>query len=474
MPDPKRPNFLIIVSDEHAPQTMGCMGADFARTPVLDRLAARGTTFDNAYCNFSLCVPSRSSFMSGLLCHRIEAWDIGSPLASNIPTWAHMLRAQGYRTIMDGKMHFIGPDNLHGFQEHWHEGIHKVSGFRRGEETGNGTGHGCWSRVRVEDDDTFTTGDLPKRDDAVRFLDTHPAEQPFCLCVGFGFPHYPLHCSRSAFDLYNDVEIPPPVPRESLFGRNVHWSDTVWGFDRFTPEQTRQSRQAYLAMVTMLDGWIGQVLEALERGGHAENTVILYTSDHGDMWGEHGLWGKNLFYEESARVPLIVSGPQLGVREGARVDTPVSLLDLFPTLRDAAGVEGWNIPQDGRSLWAACTQGAALPDIPIFCDYYACDTQGPERMVRYRQHKLNYYHRQGMELFDLETDPRETRNVIDDPAYATVKERLLAMAFADWDPDAIDAAVLRDQNRRTLIGDALQSSQAVGQPRTPSRTAAKA
>ena len=206
-----------------------------------------------------------------------------------------------------------------------------------------------------------------------------------------------------------------------------------------------------MAMVTMLDGWIAEVLDALERSGLAENTIVIYSSDHGDMWGEHELWGKCLHYEQSTRVPLIVSAPSLGVQQGARIDAPVSLLDVYPTFRDIIGAEDWCADLDGRSLWAACRGAEELKDVPVFCDYYGSDTEGSERMVRYKQYKLNYYHRQGIELFDLSSDPNEQVNLADDPAYAEVREELLAMCMADWDVEAIDAAVLADQNRRVLI-----------------------
>jgi len=169
------------------------------------------------------------------------------------------------------------------------------------------------------------------------------------------------------------------------------------------------------------------------------------------MWGEHTMWGKNLFYEESSRVPLIVSGPPLGVRQGQRVATPVSLVDLYPTLRDVVGADRWQLPLDGRSLWPTCLGQAALEDVPVFCDYYASDTLGSERMVRFGDHKLNVYHHQGVELFDLARDPREQHDVSDDPAYASVRDRLLGMALDDWDPAAIDACIREDQNRRALL-----------------------
>ena len=414
-PTVERPNILVILSDEHAPQTLGCMGAGFARTPNIDRLAAGGATFDAAYCNFALCVPSRASLISGLLCHRINQWDIASPLGSEIPTWAHMARRAGYRAVANGKMHFIGPDCWHGFSEHINDGQHKVGGFRRGEENPDRTGYRAWSEVQITPDAEFRCRDQDIKNDAVAFLNEQPHYQPFCMILGFNWPHYPMRVTQSAWDLYEGVEIPDPLPREQMAPRNVHWSDRVWGFDRFTPEQTRDARRAYLAMVSMLDGWVGEVLDALEASGQAENTLVVYTSDHGDMWGEHGLWGKNLFYEESARVPLIFNGPALGVAEGLRVATPVSLVDLHPTFRDVIGAEDWNPLLDGRSLWDGCRGLATLDEQPVFCDYYACDTVGPERMIRYGPYKLNYYHRQGKELFNLADDPHEMTNLIDRP-----------------------------------------------------------
>ncbi len=453
-----QPNILLIMSDEHAPQALGCYGADYVRSPAIDRLAREGVTFDNAYCNFALCVPSRNSFLAGLLPHKVQAYDNGSPLGSNIPTWAHMLRRAGYRCIMDGKMHMIGPDQWHGFHEHWGEGPHRVNGFRWGEETGDGTGYRSWSEVHVIPDEEFQSGDMKRRDAAVEFIENQDRAQPFCLCVGYCYPHYPMRVSESAFRLYDEVDIPPPVPREQVHPRNVHWSDTIWGFDKVTPEESRRSRQAYLTMVTMMDGWVGDLLAALERSGRMEETIVIYTSDHGDMWGEHDLWGKNLFYEESSRVPMVIRAPRFGAEQGRRIATPVSLVDLYPTLREMAGIGNWEVPLDGRSLWSTC-RGAELPEAPVFCDYYSSDTQGPERMIRLGRWKLNYYHNQPqMELFDLENDPREMRNLADDPAHAQVRADLLRRMHADWDPVAIEADIRREQNRRTCIDQALRTS----------------
>lgn len=464
---PDRPNILLIMSDEHAPQTLGCYGADFAITPNIDRLAAEGVLFENAYCNYALCVPSRNSFLSGRLPHRVRAYDNGSPLESAAPTWAHMLRREGYRCIMDGKMHMIGPDQLHGFHEHWGEGAHGISGFRWGEEAPDRTGYTNWSEVAISPEKSFSCLDMERRDLAVSFLRDRERAEPFCLCVGFGYPHYPHRVTDRAFNLYNDVAIPAPKSREHLHPRNVHWSDGVWGFDRFTGEETRRARQAYMAMVTMMDEWVGDLLAALEETGALEETLIIYTSDHGEMWGEHGLWGKNLFYEESSRVPLIVRGPRFGVARGERIETPVSLVDLYPTLRDGAGAADWDVPLDGRSLWPACRQEERLDDRAVFCEYYASDTRGPERMIRWKNWKLNYYHNQpGVELYDLAADGAERHNLGDDPEYASIRDELMERLLADWDPEAVEADIRADQHRRSLICDALRAARrcAAGRP----------
>jgi choline-sulfatase len=291
---------------------------------------------------------------------------------------------------------------------------------------------------------------------SLQYIRSRPADgRPWALCMGFSYPHYPQVFTEAAWNRYEGVTIPEPVHRESFHPRNEKWSDDVWGFNRVPPDEVADMRRAYLAMVTMLDDWIGLLMKTLEETGQAENTVVVYTSDHGDMWGEHDLWGKNLFYEESSRVPLIVSAPSLGVEANRHIPTPVSLVDVYPTLRDAAGVTDWPAEVDGRSLWSACRGEETLAEQPVFCDYYASDTKGPERMVRLGRYKLNYYHHWGMELFDLEADPRERTDLADHPDYADIRRRLLEAATADWDPDAVEADIRREQNRKQLVGESM-------------------
>jgi len=454
----KRPNILFIISDQHAPQVTGCMGADFVRTPNLDRLSREGVTFDAAYCNHPHCVPSRAGLMTGLETHRIPCYDFLSPYSSSLPTWAHMLSRAGYRTEMNGKMHFYGADQLHGFQAHYNEpDHHKIIGFRWGEENPNpAVGLEYWRDLHFEGTakhEKRMADEVAKVADATQFLEKAArSEQPFCLTVGFFGPHYPQICTREMYESYSKTEIPEPKPDSSLHPRNQNWK-RVWGFDRFTDEDTKQGRQAYLAMVSHLDDWIGRILQTLESTGLAEDTIVVYSSDHGEMWGEHGIWGKQCFYEESSRVPLIAHGPKFGIESGVRIDRPVTLLDLYPTFRELAGCDDWDVPLDGRSLAGALRGETTLDWEPVFSEYYGPDTKGPERMVRHRNFKLNYYHNQGMELFDLDADPGEMNDLSDDPSHARTREELLEMLMTDWDPDELDRKVRIDQNRRTLIGE---------------------
>lgn len=448
------PNILLLMSDQHAPQVTGCMGADFVRTPHIDRLAERGVVFENAICNHPHCVPSRAALMTGLETHRIPCYDFLSPLPSHLPTWAHMLRRAGYRTELNGKMHFYGADQLHGFERHLNEPSHeKISGFRWGEENPDpAKGLQYWRDLHHEGDPLFErrmAGEQAKVADATSFLEKAAGDPaPFCLTVGFFGPHYPQICTEAMYRSYDGAAIPDPKPGGNLHERNAYWSD-CWGFDRFTEADTAQGRQAYLAMVSHVDDWVGRILQTLEATGQAENTIVIYSSDHGEMWGEHGLWGKQCFYEESVRVPLVVAGP--GVARGARVRAPVTLLDLYPTFRDLAGAGDWDVPLDGRSL-AEPLAGGTLEARPVFAEYFGPDIAGPQRMVRDQDLKLNYYHRQGSELFDLAADPGEMRDRAGDPAMAGEAERLMGLLTEGWDPEALDAAVREDQNRRTLIG----------------------
>lgn len=456
----KQPNILFLMSDQHTSRLMGCAGSSFVRTPNLDRLASRGVRFENAYCAHPHCVPSRASMMTGLQTHKIPCFAHPAPFSSEIPTWAHMLRHAGYHTELNGKMHFVGADQLHGFHLHRNEHAAQISGFRWGEENPNpNLGKTYWVDLHFEGDPVYekrTRSEISIQHDAIEFLRTAPTDRPWCHVASFAGPHYPQIVTRELFESYTETPIPEPRSGlEGLHPRHQHWA-RCWGFDRLSPEQNRTGRQAYLAMITQIDTWLGGILDALENSGQADKTIIVYTADHGEMWAEHGLWGKQVFFEDSAPVPLIISAPHFGFREGVVVDTPVSLLDLYPTFREWCGVGRWDIPLDGRSLVGSLTGEAPLADVPVFCEYDGADTKGPERMVRFRHLKLNYYHNQGWELFDLAGDPLELNNVAEDPAYRSDRDQLWSILTEGWDPAEIDRRVRLDQEYRTLVGESLE------------------
>ena len=450
----ERPNILFIISDQHTADLMGCAGSRFVDTPNLDRLAERGVRFSAAYCAYPHCVPSRAALMTGLQTFRIPCYDNGATFRSDLPTWAHMLRHAGYYTVMNGKMHFVGEDFWHGFHDHVNERRTAIGGFRWGEERPDPTtGKRYWADLHFQGDPVFERRmreETARVQYAVEFLKRPPADRPWCHVLGFAGPHYPQCCTREAFERYAAAAIPEPLGPDRLHPRHLYWR-RCWGFERLTAEQIRRGRAAYLAMVSQIDAWLGQVLDALDRSGQAERTLVVYTADHGEMWGEHGLWGKQVFFDESARVPLIVSGPSLGIRSNTVVTTPVSLLDLYPTLRTLVGAGYWTVPLDGRDWTAVLRSEAALPDAPVFSEYDGPDTKGPERMVRFQDWKLNYYHHQGMELYDLASDPREEVNRAEDPACRTIRDRLMAMLTSGWDPETVDRLVREDQNRRVWV-----------------------
>lgn len=456
------PNIVLVMSDEHAAPLMGCMGRPYVCTPNLDRLAADGVLFENAYCPYALCVPSRSSCLTGLLPHRIGVYDNGCPCPSDIPTWAHMLSAAGYRTHLVGKMHFIGPDRRHGFEGGVCDGPYPVSGFHWGQTEPAPEAYRTFTACRVDAAVGEACADARRRDAAVAFIRDAEPGRPFCLTVGFDFPHYPHQCTPEALAPYEAAAIPEPLEAGRLSERNRRWREDVWKFHRIAPEETRRLRRIYLAMVSMMDGWVGDVRSALAARGLLEDTVFIYTADHGEMWGEHGMWGKNLFYEESSRIPLIVAAPGLGVGAGRRIRTPVSLVDLYPTLRDIGGPGDWDAALDGRSLWPALRGGEPLADLPVFCEYYGSEVSGPERMVRLGPHKLNRYDDGELELFDLEADPRETTNLAQRSDMAGVRERLRSCLLDGWDPGVIAGQVRASQRRRVLV--------ARGRARAPERS----
>lgn len=451
-----QPNILLIMSDEHGPMFSGCYGHPIVQTPHMDRLAERGVLFENAYCNSPLCLPSRMSFMTGRYISNIEVWDNDSILATNAVTWAHQLRAVGYDVVLAGKQHFVGPDKLHGFRAQlardphgdnrhpifpWREGVIAAKQPWQGVyQAGPGT------TKEIEVDDEVEAATLAYLRDPAR------KEQPWAINASFIAPHFPLVAPQQYWDLYppEEMDLPniPPGHLETLHPVYQRMR-TMFGLIDYTEEELRRARAGYYAIISYLDDKIGRMVDVLEETGQLDNTVIIYTSDHGEMAGEHGMWRKSNFYEQSSRIPMIISWPGQ-LPEGKRVSETVSLVDLVATVVEIAGAPTV-APLDGDSLLALARGEAAEWKDMAFSEYLAHGVIRPMAMLRRGRFKLNYSLDDPVELYDLEADPGEFHNLANDPAYANVREGLRAELLAQWNPVELEQRIRQSQEERLLI-----------------------
>ena len=458
------PNILILMVDQLAGTLFPDGPADWLHAPNLKRLAERSTRFANAYTASPLCAPARASFMSGQLPSRTRVYDNAAEFASDIPTFAHHLRRAGYRTMLSGKMHFVGPDQLHGLEERLTTDIYPADfgwtpDYRKPGERIDWWYHNLGSIAGAGVAET--TNQLEYDDDVVhqasrKLYDLsrgHDA-RPWCLTVSLSHPHDPYVARRRFWDLYEDCAhldpAFPPVAEDAMdrhSRRIMEASD--WLSYAVTPEQVRRARRAYFANISYVDAKIGELLAVLD--ATRQGAAVVFLSDHGDMLGERGMWFKMSFREASARVPLMIAAPGL---EPGLVTTPVSTLDLAPTLCAIAGVS-----MDEVAPW---TDGVSLMERgegrgPVPMEYAAEASEAP--MVALRDGRWKHV-RCALDpdmLFDLDADPHETKNLAGDPAHATTLARLHAMSEARWDLGAFDRSVRESQARRIVVYEALRN-----------------
>jgi choline-sulfatase len=456
------PNILIVMSDEHDPSVSSTYGHPFVETPAMDRLAARGAVFDAAYCNSPLCVPSRASFMTGKHVHRIGVWDNGVPLASDEPTWAHRLNRLGYETALIGKMHFLGPDDRHGFQVRDvsdREPIYRRQGRGAFKPANWDTPVtlGAFGRGLIAagpSDSAFQVYDDSVIDGAAQYLTrVSGSPQPWATCVSFITPHFPLVVREEYwaryFPAHADLPELPDGAADRLHPQNKRFRDYL-GCGEATDEEVRRARAGYYGLVSFFDDHLGRVLDVYDELGLAESTVIVYVSDHGEMNGNHGLWFKSSFYEQSARIPMIVSWPG-HIAQGVRLRRVASLVDLVRTVLEIAGeTDAGDL--DGTSLVPLLT-GVETDDAggEAIAEYAAHATDRPARMIRRGRYKLNYYWREPVELFDLESDPGEMSDLSGSPEHREVVEELTAAILDGWDPEEVDRVVRESHAKRRLI-----------------------
>lgn len=459
------PNILILMVDQANGTFFPDGPAAFLHAPNLRRLAARSTRFANAYTGSPLCAPGRASFMSGLLPSRHRVYDNAAEFASDIPTYAHHLRRAGYRTALSGKMHFVGPDQLHGFEERlttdiypadfgwtpdWTRPLERVDWWYH--NLGSVTGAGVAEITNQMDyDDEVAHHACRKLYDYARA----DGDQPWCLTVSFTHPHDPYVARRAYWDLYADcpqTAAPPTIPYEDQDPHSQRLMDACdWRSYDLTPEVIARARRGYFANISYIDDKIGQILDVMERT--RQEAVIVFVSDHGDMLGARGLWFKMSFYEGSARVPLMIAAP--GMAPGL-VETPVSTIDLVPTLAEAAGIDLGSIAPwiEGRSLFPAASGG---PHGPVAMEYTAEGSIAPMIALRDGNWKYTACPADPEQMFDLRSDPQELVNRAGDPAYEGQLDHFRALAAERWDMGAFDAQVRQSQARRLVVYEALRN-----------------
>lgn len=461
----RRPNIILFMADQMSALALRSYGNPTALTPHIDALAADGVTFRNAYCNFPICAPSRYSMLSGKLPYAIDAFDNAAEFSAAVPTLMHYLRRIGYQTTLCGKMHFVGPDQLHGYNErlvtdiypanfawvpNWKEGPRNAPtgiSLRGVVEAGP-----CVRSLQIDyDEETAFLANQKIYDLARAGRDT-----PFFLTVSLTHPHSPFTAPQEHWDRYDHdkIDMPKvaPIPLDRL-DTHSRWLYYSHGRDRLevTDAHVRNARHAYYAMISYVDDKLGAMLKALQETRLLDDTVIVFTADHGEMMGERGMWYKQTFFENSTRIPLIVSGP--GLPKSRTVDKNVSLVDLMPTLLAQADDGKVDVvsPIHGADMSALMTGTDAAWRDRVFSEYSDMGTCAPSRMIREGRYKYTYLHGHEPLLFDLEADPQERHNLAGQAQVAAIEKTLRAAVLDGWDPAAMNARILESQANRQLI-----------------------
>ncbi|MEG2172941.1 MAG: choline-sulfatase [Desulfovibrionaceae bacterium] len=465
MPTP--PNILLIMADQLTGAAMPMNGRTAVKTPHLSALAHEGVNFSNAYCNNPICAPSRASMLTGLLASRIGAYDNGASFSPEVPTLAHYLDAQGYSTTLSGKMHFVGPDQLHGYQERLTTDIYpsdygwtadwtvqdppyapSVMSLRGVVEAGV-----CVRSMQVDHDEEVTATTVQKIYDLARSAE----KKPFFITASLTHPHNPYTVPQEFYDLYTDEEIDMPTFGPLPLEERDPWSKRFYYLIRadehdVSPENVRKARRAYYATVSYIDDCVGRMLTALKKAGLDNNTIIIFTSDHGDMLGERGLWYKFNPFEWSIRVPMIIRTPDC--RTAASVSTPVSLLDLTPTLLDYAqklGSPSHTEAFDGQTLRPLLTGKGSQEHAEIHIEFTAEGVYAPACILLNEQYKYIYCETDPPMMFDLKNDPHERTNIAGQKAFEQVERGFVTRLHEIWDIHQLRDTILTSQSRRLFL-----------------------
>lgn len=477
----RKPNILFICTDQQHPAIAGYRGNKVVKTPNLDALAGGGTHFTRAYVASPVCAPSRAAYMFGKYVYQLQSWYNGKEWPKDEVTWATRVTKNGYYTAHYGKMDSPGLYGQLGFSEEW-------GSAERPERVVHGPdtrfdpalprlakGHLDVKTFEISEykADPLETGpkkfgqyavDRPTINHALKFLGERKTdEKPWMMHVGLLMPHWPFTLPKKYYDMYADVEMPMPhdarFPNKDIHPALQHFQK--WDGLDVPPgeEKLKNALRAYYGMVTCMDDMLGELINELKKAGMYENTYIIFTSDHGDNLGEHGIMGnKHTPMEGSVAVPLVITGP--GVKKGAKVEMPVSLVDMYPTIMDMAGVDYKNPKMPGKNLLPVLEGKEAATDRIILSEWHGVGFPGAWYMLSNKKYKYIYYERDRPSLFDMEADPKEMKDLALDPAYANKVKEFEKQLYSMLDPVKIarmarkDQGLITDDGKELIFGEA--------------------
>jgi choline-sulfatase len=464
-----KPNILFVMADQLAARYLPFHGHPLVKTPNLSLLAAEGVVFENAYSTSPLCAPARATVMNGLLPSRTGVYDNAAEFPSAIPTWAHYLRKEGYKTCLSGKMHFVGPDQLHGLEERLTTDIYPADfgwtpDWRLRQERIDWWYHNMTSVLQpgiaeitnqLEFDDDVAFQAVRKIYDHARF----DSDKPLALMASFTHPHDPYAARKQFWDMYDDasIDLPktPHMKRADLDPHSQRLYDVSAMNDyTVTEADIRSARHGYYANISYVDDLVGKLVGALEATHMLDNTIIVFTSDHGDFLGERGLWYKMSYLEPSAHVPFIIWSPNR--YKPRRVSEPVTLADILPTLTEMGqgGVPNLARSVDGRSLVPLLQGANENPDHTAWGEYLAEGAIAPIYMLRRGPWKFIHSPVDPDQLFNIEDDPEERTNL---SATNPLAKKMCAEVEAKFDIPRIHAQVLESQKSRLMMFDAMKN-----------------
>jgi choline-sulfatase len=453
----KGKNLLIIMSDQHSRGMLGCYGHPVVTTPNLDELAACGTRFTACWTPSPVCIPARAAFATGKYINQIGFWDNADPYDGSIPSWHHELRNAGHHVVSVGKLHFSSEKDDCGFSEsivpmHVVEGKGDLLGLIRDDLPVRGAAYKM-ARMAGPGESPYTQYDREIASRAQIWLREEArkhTDKPWVLFVSFVSPHYPLTAPPEHFYRYFDD---PDLPMPLFYSRNerpdhpfIRDYATAFNFDDYFegPVDVRRAVAGYYGLCSFMDEQAGKVLGALQSSGQANDTCVIYTSDHGDAVGKRGLWGKSTLYEETAGVPLIVAGG--GFSPGHVVHTPASLVDIYPFIVDCVGAACADVAQPDRpGISIARLADGEQPNRSVLSEYHGMGSTTGAFAIRRGPYKYVHYVKYAPQLFDLASDPDERNDLSADPRFGQILAECEAKLRELLSPEEVDARAKRRQ-----------------------------